>query len=92
MATHKGNEGVIKIGSDTMAEVRSWSLNESAETIEDTVMGDTYRSYKLSMTAWDGSCDVYWDETDTTGQGACTVGASVTVSFYPEGTASGASY
>jgi hypothetical protein len=31
----------------------------------------------------------FWDETDTSGQGAMTVGASVTLNLYPEGATTG---
>jgi hypothetical protein len=44
------------------------------------------------LTSWDGSVDVYWDETDTNGQVAATIGASVTLNVYPEGDASGDAY
>ncbi len=36
--------------------------------------------------------DVYWDETDTSGQGALSIGAEVTLNFYPEGDTSGDTY
>ena len=36
MAVHKGSEGVIKVGSATVAEVRSYSLEESADVVEKT--------------------------------------------------------
>ena len=44
MANHKGSEGVVKIGSDTIAEVKDWSFDETADTTEDTVMGDAART------------------------------------------------
>ena len=34
----------------------------------------------------------HWDETDTNGQEALSIGASVTLGLYPEGDASGAQY
>ena len=92
MATHTGSEGTVKVGSDAIAEIRSFSLEESADTLEDTTMGDTARTYKSSLTTFTGSVDVFWDETDTTGQGALTIGASVTLNVYPEGDASGDTY
>lgn len=92
MATHKGSEGVVKVGSDTVAEVRSYSIEETAETLEDTSMGDTARTYLSSLTTFSGSVDVFWDETDATGQGALTNGASVTLNLYPEGDTSGDTY
>lgn len=92
MATHKGSEGVVKVGSDTVAEVRSYSIEEAAETLEDTSMGDTARTYLPSLTTFSGSIDAFWDETDATGQGALTNGASVTLNLYPEGDTSGDTY
>lgn len=92
MATHAGSEGTVKVGSNAIAEIRSYSIEESADTLEDTSMGDTARTYKPSLTNYTGSVDVLWDETDTTGQGALTIGAEVTLNLYPEGDASGDVY
>jgi len=92
MATHKGSEGLVKVGSATIAEVKSYSLEESADTIETTKMGDAARTYLPSLTSFSGSVDCFWDETDTAGQVALAVGASVTLVFYPEGSASGDTY
>lgn len=92
MATHTGSEGTVKVGSNAIAEIRSYSIEESADTLEDTSMGDTARTYKPSLTNYTGSVDVLWDETDSTGQGALTIGAEVTLNLYPEGDASGDVY
>ena len=92
MATHKGSEGTVKVGSNAVAEVRSFTIDESADTLEDTSMGDTSRTYKPSLTSFSGSVDVFWDETDTTGQGALTIGAEVTLNLYPEGDTTGDTY
>lgn len=92
MATHTGSEGTVKVGSNAIAEIRSFSIEESADTLEDTTMGDTARTYKPSLTSFSGSVDVFWDETDTTGQGALTIGAEVTLNLYPEGDTSGDTY
>jgi predicted secreted protein len=92
MANHTGSEGTVHVGTSAIAEIRSYSVSETADTIEDTSMGDTSRTYKSSLKSFTGSVDVYWDETDTTGQGALTVGSEVTIKFYPEGTTSGDTY
>lgn len=92
MATHAGSEGIVKVGANTVAEVRSYSIEESADTLEDTSMGDSARTYLSSLTTWSGSVDVFWDETDTTGQGALTVGSSITLNVYPEGDTVGDTY
>ena len=92
MATHTGSEGTVKVGSDTIAEIRSFSIEESADTLEDTSMGDSARTYKPSLTTFTASIDVLWDEADTAGQGALTNGAEVTFSVYPEGDTTGDTY
>ena len=91
MATHKGSEGTLKVGSDSLAEIRSYSLEESADTLEDTSMGDSARTYKSSLTSFSGSVDVFWDETDTA-QNALTIGSEVTLNVYPEGDTAGDTY
>ena len=92
MATHKGSEGTVKVGSNAVAEIRSYSIEESADTLEDTSMGDSARTYKPSLTSFSGSLDVFWDETDASGQGALSIGSEVTLNVYPEGDASGDTY
>jgi predicted secreted protein len=90
MANHTGSEGVVKIGANTVAEVRSYSISETADTIEDTSMGDSARTYKSVLKSFSGSMDVFWDETDSA-QIAMVVGAQVTLALYPEGASSGVS-
>jgi hypothetical protein len=92
MANHKGSEGVAKVGSVTIAEVKDWSISETAETIDDTTLGDTARTKKSGLTSASGSMTAFWDETNTTGQGAMTNGAEVSLKLYPEGAASGDTY
>jgi hypothetical protein len=58
------------------------------DTLEDTSMGDTNRTYKASLKAFSGSCDVMFDDTDTAQQ-AMTVGSEVTMSFQMEGNTTG---
>jgi hypothetical protein len=92
MAVHKGSEGTVKVGVNGILEIRSYSIEESADTLETSTMGDTARSYVPSLTTFTGSVDVYWDETDTNGQGALSIGAEVTLNVYPEGDASTDTY
>jgi len=91
MATHKGSEGTVKVGANAVAEIRSYSLEESADTLEDTSMGDAARTYKPSLTSFSGSLDVFWDETDT-GQSALSIGSEVTLNLFPEGDTTGDTY
>ena len=91
MATHTGSEGTVRVGANTIAEIRSYSLEETSDTAEDTSMGDAYRTFKTTLKAWTGSVDVFWDETDTNGQSALVVGSVVTANFFPEGASAGVS-
>jgi predicted secreted protein len=92
MATHKGSEGTVKVGANAVAEIRSFTITETADTIEDTSMGDGARTYLPSLTNFTGDLSVLWDETDTDGQSAMTVGSSITFAVYPEGDTSGDTY
>jgi hypothetical protein len=89
MATHTGSEGTVRVGLNAIAEIRSYSIEETADTVEDSSMGDAYRSFKTTLKGWSGSVDVFWDETDTNGQVAMTVGTEVTINFFPEGATAG---
>lgn len=85
MATHVGTSGVVKVGSDTVAEVTGFTIDETNDTVEDTSLTDTSKTYKALRSDATGTIECHWDETDSSGQGALTVGASVTLNLYPEG-------
>ena len=84
MANHLGSEGVVKIGANTMAELRSWEITETADTIEDTTLSDVYRTYQTGLKAWSGRATCFWDELDAA-QTALTTGSSITLNMMPEG-------
>ena len=86
MATHLGKEGTVQVGSNAIAEIRGFSIDETIDTVEDTSMGDSSKTYLASIKDFSGSVDVLYDETDTNGQTALSVGSSVTLNFAPEGT------
>ena len=89
MATHLGKEGTVQVGSNAIAEIRGFSIDETIDVVEDTSMGDSSKTYLASIKDFSGSVDVLYDETDTNGQTALSVGSSVTLNFAPEGTDSG---
>ena len=88
MATFSGSDGVVKVGGTAVGEVRSFTVNQNAETIDDTVMGDSWRTHKTGLKAWDASVEVLFDDTDAQ-QTALAVGSSVTIALYPEGDTTG---
>jgi hypothetical protein len=91
MATHKGSEGTIKVGSNAVAELLSYSITESVDLIETTNITDAARLYSTGKTSWGGEIATNWDEGDTA-QSALTIGASVTLNVYPEGATGGDTY
>jgi len=91
MATHTGSEGTIKIGTDTLGELRSFSLETTGDTIETSNMGTTARTYKAGLTAWSGTASLFWDELDAA-QIALVAGAEITIKVYPEGATAGDKY
>ena len=92
MATHTGSAGIVKVGSNTVAEVRSFTLDTSAEILEDTTLTDTSRTYAIGKKGATVSIEAWWDETDTNGQIAIAEGNSVVLNLYPEGADSGDYY
>ena len=91
MAVTKGSSGVIKAGSQTIGEVKSYSIDSTANTIDTTQLSDSATSFVAGNTSFSGSADVFWDPDDT-GQQAVTIGSSVTLNLYPEGTATSSKY
>ena len=88
MATHTGSEGTVKVGSNAIAEIRSYSISEVGDTVEDTAMGDTAKTYKASFTDFSGSVETYFDDTDTA-HNNCTAGSSIVLNLLMEGNTSG---
>ncbi len=94
MSTHWGLEGSVRLGSNAVAEMIEWEFTEKVEPVDDTSMGDAYKTHIAAsgIKEWSGSMTCHWDETDTNGQVAMTVGASVTLNMYPEGATTGDTY
>tara|TARA_A100001201_G_scaffold131082_1_gene117116 strand:+ start:529 stop:918 length:390 start_codon:yes stop_codon:yes gene_type:complete len=92
MATHTGSAGLVKVGTNTVAEVRSFTLDTTAELLEDTTLTDTSKSFQVGKKGATASVECFWDETDTNGQIALAEGNSVTLNLYPEGADSGDYY
>ena len=91
MATYIGDDGVVKVGANVMANVLGFEVSETAGTIETTAKGDAAVTRKVGRKDWSGSVDVIYDDADTAQQ-ALSVGAEVALDLYPGGNASGKSY
>ena len=89
MATFSGSAGVVKAGGNAIGEIRSFTVDQTGDTVEDTAMGDAARSYKATLNTFTASVDALFDDTDTA-QTAMTIGSSLAFLFQPEGSGSGA--
>ena len=89
MAVFTGKSGVVQTSSNDIAEVRSYSITESGDTTESTAMGDSAKTYEPTLTEFSGSIDLYFDDTDSSGQVSLTIGSEFTLNLAPEGTSSG---
>lgn len=96
MATHVGTEGVVKLGSNSIAEIKSFSLTITQDMAEDTQLSDTAKTFLPVRYSWTAEAECHWDETDTNGQVAIQTAAtgqsSVTLNLYPEGSTTGDVY
>ena len=72
MSTFKGNDGVVKLGTtggtNVVGEVKSYSLEHTSDTVEDTAMGDASRTHIATLKSFSGSLDVFWDDSDADGK------------------------
>lgn len=96
MTTAKGSSGVIKLAVTggtvaAMGEVRSYTFTQSADTVEDTVMGDSNRTYLASLKSGTLSAEVYWDDADAV-QLVMDAAADIDFEVYPTGTGTGEKY
>lgn len=63
-----GSEGVVYVDNTAIASIRSFSLEETQETIDATTMntsGVAFRTNKPTFSSWSGTVDVFWTTTDT---------------------------
>jgi hypothetical protein len=91
MATRWGTEGIVRVSTNTIAEVIEFEVTQSVTPIDDTAMGDQWKTHiaNSGIREWSGSLTCHWDETDTNGQETLIVGASVTLNLHPEGNTTG---
>jgi len=89
MTTATGNSGVINFGASDITELKTWSLDESAEALDDTAMGDANRTSRAGLPGATGSIEVHYDEADAV-QESMDAGQSGVLILYPKGNVTGA--
>ena len=88
MATHHGKEGVVTVGGTAIGNVTGFTIDTTHDTVEDTSLDDTSKTYLVGRGTFTASIDMNYDETDAQ-QSSLTTGSSLAFIFLPEGNASG---
>ena len=92
MASYEGSNGAVKLldGTGTsaaVAQIRSWNISQTRDTVEDTSMGDSYRTHKKGLASWSGSMDIIFDDTEAAEvQAALNLDTDtpITAEFFPD--------
>tara|TARA_R100001594_G_C4029121_1_gene260887 strand:- start:857 stop:1273 length:417 start_codon:yes stop_codon:yes gene_type:complete len=102
MAASSGNGGVLQTSPDdstysAIASLQSWTLEQSADTIETSAMGTSLaKSFIPGQTSFSGSAEALWNDDDTSMESIQTAltGGDTTfyVKLYPVGTSAGDYY
>ena len=87
MATYKGQDGVFQAitTGGTLAStnnLKSWSVEESTDSIESTVMGATAKTFTTGIKSWTASCELLYDLSNAV-QADMVIGETVDIKIYP---------
>lgn len=88
MATHHGKEGVVTVGGSAIGNVTGFTIDTTHDTVEDTSLEDSNKSYLVGRGTFTASIDMNYDETDAQ-QASLTTGSSLSFVFLPEGNTTG---
>ena len=88
MATHFGKEGVVTAGGTGIGELTGYTLETTADVVEDTQLSDATKSFVAGRTSFSGTLEMSYDETDTPQQ-SLTAGTTIAFILAPEGNSSG---
>ena len=88
MATHHGKEGVVTAGGTAVGELTGFTIETTADVVEDTALTDATKSFVAGRTSFSGTLEMSYDEADSPQQ-TLTVGSSISLILLPEGNASG---
>jgi len=85
MPVQHGNDGIVKITTNSVAEVQKWSYEEEDVALAPiTSMGDTEESYLPSgCKRGSGSIECLFDDADANGQDLLVLDSSIAIKLYP---------
>jgi len=88
MATHFGKEGVVTAGGTGIGELTGYTLETTADVVEDTQLSDSTKSFVAGRSSFSGTLEMSYDETDSPQQ-TLTAGTTIAFILAPEGNSSG---
>ena len=88
MATHFGKEGVVTAGGTGIGELTGYTLETTADVVEDTQLSDAGKTFVAGRTSFSGTLEMNYDETDSPQQ-TLTAGTTIAFILAPEGNSSG---
>lgn len=90
MAALAGNGGLVKIGTNTVALMDSWELSPSADMLDITSFGDSWKNKIAGLKDWNAKISGKYDMTDINGQAALWTaflnGTTVSLKLYVDDT------
>lgn len=93
---YSGKDGALAVGGTNVAMLTSWSVSQSAETLECTSMGGNgWKDYKDGLKSWEGSAEANFANSTAEVDNAnalVTVGSTVVLTFYPDAADTGVSF
>ncbi len=91
MICYAGKDGALSIGGTNVAMLTSWTVSQSAETLECAYMGVSWKDYMAGLNSWEGSAEANFTDTASAAgltpaqiaANTVTVGSTVALIFYP---------
>lgn len=89
MGYENGYEGELRLGANTVSQTRGWTIRRTSTPTPLRSQRETpiVKVYGPADASFEFSC--WLDESDTQGQKAMTIGATISVVAYPGGAGSG---
>ena len=72
MTTYAGKEGSVTFGGTALGEMTQWNLTTEIDILDDTVLGDDWKTVKGGLGSWSGTATGFIDYDDAQ-QAAATV-------------------
>ncbi len=91
MSRYVGKDCSVTAGGNVISGVESVTLDEQAEIFTSIGLGDTAATQDVGINTGSGSITVFDDPEDTSGQGALSVGSSISFIIYTRGSTNTAS-